>query len=245
MPNHTSRPHTDPDYTTARRHGQAAAIAWTNEAPVSLRFDDPYYALEDGLAEAEHVFLAGNDLPARFRPGFHVAELGFGTGLNALATARCWCQAGLAGRMKFTSFEAYPLSTDDMRRALARWPQLMDWSAPLLDAWTRGLPEARLPGLDLRIVPGDARQALPASDILADAWYLDGFSPARNPELWEADLLHAVRAHTRKGGTVATYSAAGDVRRRLQAVGFEVERMPGFGRKRHMTRGRLTDRSLK
>lgn len=92
---------------------------------------------------------------------------------------------------------------------------------------------------ELRVILGDARDTLPTWDGRADAWYLDGFSPAKNPELWGADLIDEVAAHTAKGGTVATYTAAGFVRRGLTDAGFEIERVQGFGRKRHMTRGVL------
>ena len=199
-------------------------IAWRDGVPVAEAFGDPYYALSDGLAEACHVFLAGNGLPARLRDGFRVAELGFGTGLNALALAAAWDGPGT---VEMTSFEAHPMARDDMARALGRFD--LD-PAPLLDAWP--CERVRLGAVDLRIVPGDARAAVPA-------WLLDGFAPARNPELWEPALLAAVAARTAPGGTFATYTAAGHVRRALAAAGFAVERVPGFGRKRHMTRGRL------
>lgn len=206
--------------------------------PVSRRFDDPFYSLDNGLAETRHVFLSGNDLPARFRPGFHIAELGFGTGLNLVAAALAWTAAGIDGPLTFTSFEAFPLSGDDLRAALAAFPE----AAPLAGAIAQALEgDGRIttPTLQARIILGDARQTLPAWSGMADAWFLDGFAPARNPELWEPALLRAVADHTLPGGTVATYSAAGHVRAALADAGFAVSRIPGYGRKRHMTRGRL------
>jgi tRNA U34 5-methylaminomethyl-2-thiouridine-forming methyltransferase MnmC len=205
---------------------------------VSRRFDDPFYSLDDGLAETRHVFLSGNDLPARFRSGFHIAELGFGTGLNLVAAALAWEAAGIDGPLTFTSFEAFPLSGDDLRAALAAFPE----AAPFADAIAQALAgDGRIetPTLSARIILGDARRTLPAWDGMADAWFLDGFAPARNPELWEPALLAAVADHTLPGGTVATYSAAGHVRSALADAGFAVTRIPGYGRKRHMTRGRL------
>jgi tRNA U34 5-methylaminomethyl-2-thiouridine-forming methyltransferase MnmC len=98
---------------------QPHALDWRDGVPVSRRFDDPFYSLEDGLAEARHVFLGGNDLPARFRDGFHIAELGFGTGLNFAATALAWQAGRVTGRLHFTSFEAFPLAPEDLRAALA------------------------------------------------------------------------------------------------------------------------------
>ncbi len=203
--------------------------------PVSLRFDDPYYSLENGLAETQHVFLTGNALPLRFSPGFHIAELGFGTGLNLLAAWQAWRATGADSPLQFTSFEAYPLRADELARALSHFPELAELAAPLIDAWTRGETRLDTPDLRARIVIGDARETLPTWPGRADAWFLDGFSPAKNPELWEAPLMAEVARHTRPGGTVATYTAAGFVRRNLQEAGFDVSRCAGFGRKRHMT----------
>lgn len=217
---------------------QTAGVSWReDDVPVSTRFDDPYYSLEDGLAETRHVFLAGNRLPERFRDGFHVGELGFGTGLNFLATLAAWQEAGIAGRLRFTSFEAWPLSTNDMARALAPFPALAGLAEPLLAGW--GTEKINVGPAELHLVIGDARDTLPAWPGRADAWYLDGFAPARNPELWEPGLLRAVADHTVPGGTAATYSAAGDVRRALEAAGFAVARVPGYGRKRHMVTAAL------
>nr|WP_156943767.1 tRNA (5-methylaminomethyl-2-thiouridine)(34)-methyltransferase MnmD [Roseivivax isoporae] len=201
--------------------------------PVSRRFDDPYYSLENGLAETRHVFLAGNDLPGRFRDGFHVAELGFGTGLNLLAALDAWRRAGVPGRLRFTTFEAFPLPPADMVRAHASFPELAAVAADLAPHW--GRERVELPDLDFTLVPGDARATLPAWTGAADAWFLDGFSPAKNPELWDADLMAEVARHTVPGGTIATYSAAGHVRRSLAATGLVASRVPGYGRKRHMT----------
>ncbi|MCH2076263.1 MAG: tRNA (5-methylaminomethyl-2-thiouridine)(34)-methyltransferase MnmD [Rhodobacteraceae bacterium] len=210
-----------------------ANVTWRDgDVPVSTRFDDPYYSLENGLAETEHTFLSGNDLPARFRDGFHVAELGFGTGLNFLATVRAWREAGTPGTLHYTSFELYPMDPSDAERALDAFPGLFEKDlAPMWEG------ELSLPWLEARVVTGDARKTLPAWSQKADAWFLDGFSPAKNPELWEPALMAAVGAHTAPGGTCATYSAAGAIRRSLEDASFSVERVPGYGRKRHMTRG--------
>lgn len=211
---------------------QRAEVEWRDGGvPVSLQFDDPYFSLDDGVAETQHVFLGGNDLPARFRDGFHVAELGFGTGLNFLVTLQAWRDAGLGGQLRFTSFEAFPMAQADLARALAQYPDLpvdILLGAPVCSG-------ACGDDFDLTIVTGDARETLPAWDGRADAWFLDGFSPAKNPELWGPDLMAQVASHTAQGGTAATYTAAGFVRRGLADAGFTVERRAGFGRKRHMT----------
>lgn len=214
----------------------ADGIAWRDGAPpVSRRFDDPYFSAADGLAEARHVFLAGNGLPGRFRPGFHVAELGFGTGLNMLAAWIAWRAAGVPGPLRFTSFEAWPLSALDIARALAAFPEAAAVAGPFVDAWSRGARQFTLDGLEVEVIVGDARAMVPGWDGAADAWFLDGFAPARNPEMWEPALLCRVAARTAPGGTAASYSAAGAVRRALADAGFTVTRQPGFGRKRHMT----------
>jgi len=219
---------------------QQAELEWRDGAvPVSTRFDDPYFSLENGLAETRHVFLAGNDLPARFRDGFHIAELGFGTGLNLLTALLEWRRAGIPGRLRFTSFEAFPMAAPDMARALDAFPDLAPIRAPLLTAWAAGKTRIETDDLNAQIILGDARRTLPAWQGRADAWFLDGFSPAQNPELWQPALMAQVAAHTAPGGTCATYTAAGFVRRGLEAAGFEITRRPGFGRKRHMTVGGL------
>ncbi len=213
---------------------------WRNgRVPVSPRFDDPYFSLENGLAETAHVFLAGNGLPGRFVQGFHIAELGFGTGLNMFAALRDWTQGGVDGPLRFTSFEAFPLQAQDMAHALQAFPELAEIAAPFLQAWAQGARHFRDDRLIAEIHIGDARKTLPRWQGKADAWFLDGFSPARNPELWEPALLAEVARHTRPGGTAATYTAAGFVRRGLQGAGFQVERRTGFGRKRHMTVARM------
>lgn len=218
---------------------QNAGLAWSGAAPVSVRFGEPYFAVEDGLAETRHVFLAGNDLPERFRPGFRIAELGFGTGLNALAAWSAWRSRGLPGALRFTSFEAWPIAAADMARALAPWPELAPLARPLVEGWRSGARSFRWPGLELTVIEGDARATMPRWRDSADAWFLDGFSPAKNPELWAPELIAAVARRTVPGGTCASFTAAGSVRAALVAAGFAVTRTPGFGRKRHMTRGAL------
>ncbi|MEJ6393243.1 tRNA (5-methylaminomethyl-2-thiouridine)(34)-methyltransferase MnmD [Gymnodinialimonas sp. 2305UL16-5] len=204
-------------------------IEWRDTVPVSVQFDDPFYSLDDGVAETRHVFLQGNDLPARFSDGFHIAELGFGTGLNFLTALQAFRDSGSAGRLIFTSFEAYPMAPEDQRRALDAHKDL-----PI-----EALTSQTGPDYELTVIIGDARDMLAAWGGRADAWFLDGFSPAKNPEMWGPDLMEMVARHTVPGGTFATYTAAGDIRRGLANAGFTVERVPGFGRKRHMTCGHL------
>lgn len=206
--------------------------------PVSTRFDDPYFSLENGLAETRYVFLDGNALRDRLRPGFHVAELGVGTGLNLLSLIALVRETG-QGPVRYTGFEAFPMTATDIAAALAVFPEVADLVPPFLKAWSGRLPLV-LPEIEAHVLIGDARSTLPAWSGRADAWFLDGFAPARNPELWEPQLLAEVARHTNPGGTFATYTAAGHVRRALGEAGFAVTRQTGYGRKRHMTTGRLS-----
>lgn len=220
---------------------QTAPLDWRTTdhgaVPVSTLFDDPYYSLSGGLEETLHVFLSGNGLPGRFADGFQIAELGFGTGLNLLTTWAAWQASKTPGTLHFTSFEAYPMAPADMAQALCAFPVLAPLAQTLLDRWTPGAgPTPLSDSLTLHVVIGDARTTLPRWQGQADAWFLDGFSPAKNPALWEPALLAQVYARTAPGGTAATYSAAGHVRQSLAQAGFTVSRTPGFGRKRHMTK---------
>ncbi|MGO4914319.1 tRNA (5-methylaminomethyl-2-thiouridine)(34)-methyltransferase MnmD [Pseudogemmobacter sp. W21_MBD1_M6] len=220
--------------------GQRAEIDWRDGTlPVSTRFDDPYFSAHNGLEETRHVFLAGNGLPDRFRAGFHIAELGFGTGLNLFTALIAWRQAGHTTPLHFTSFEAYPMDAADMDRALLSFPEAHAVAAPFLAAWARGETTVTTPDLHAQIIIGDARRTLRDWKGAADAWFLDGFSPAKNPELWDGALMSQVAEHTAPHGTFATYTAAGFVRRALQDAGFAVTREAGYGRKRHMSLGRL------
>lgn len=222
---------------------QQAKLEWHDTGvPVSKQFDDPYFSLENGLEETRHVFLSGNGLPARFTDGFHIAELGFGTGLNLLASWQEWRDYGCSGKLHFTSFELFPMDPDAMAKSLDLFPVDQDLAGRLVAALRSGEKRIETDDLVFSLVIGDARKSVPAWQASADAWFLDGFSPAKNPELWEAGLMKAVFQHTNPNGSAATYTAAGAVRRALADAGFEVERIKGFGRKRHMTIAKRTTR---
>lgn len=220
-------------------------ILWRDdELPISSLFDDPYYSIANGLEETRHVFLQGNELNKRFvhAERFHIAELGFGTGLNFLSAYRLFTQtAPLNARLTYTSFELYPLSKNDMTKALLPWDELEPERSAFLAKW----PEEKLTtdyshkvqACELNLIIGDANQRAPQIENTIDAWFLDGFSPAKNPELWNREILQTVFEKTKPGGTFATYSAAGWVREILSDVGFDVMRIPGYGRKKHMCIG--------
>lgn len=218
---------------------QTAKIEWyDNGTPVSTQFDDPYFSPQGGLEETYHTFLDGNGLPDRYRDGFHIAELGFGSGLNMLAALKSFRENDQTGTLHFTSFEAFPMGLSDMAKILSMFDGLD--TEFLLDQWTGDTVTLSAPNLRAEIILGDARTTLPNWQGKADAWFLDGFSPAKNPELWTPEILNDVGKHTAPNGTFATYSAAGHVRDSLTAAGFDVARVAGFGRKRYMSVGQLT-----
>jgi tRNA 5-methylaminomethyl-2-thiouridine biosynthesis bifunctional protein len=220
-------------------------LDWQDGQPVSRRFGDVYFSRAGGLEEARHVFLAGNRLAQRFAAlpagaTFVVGETGFGTGLNFLAAWHLFAStAPREARLHFVSTELYPLPVEDLDRALRLWPELDTLRDALLAQYgapTHGWHRCAFDGgqVHLTLLVGDARDTLPALRGSVDAWFLDGFSPARNPELWEEDLLQTIGARSRPGATAATYSCAGHVRRGLAAAGFRVRKAPGFGSKREM-----------
>ena len=225
-------------------------ISWRGDAvPVSGRFNDPYYSVENGLAETRHVFLAGNGLPDRWRgrTRFTIGELGFGTGLNFLATWKSWRDRGQTGRLNFVSVEGYPLNADDVWRATAAFPEIGELAKALIDQLPPRRSGHHLLRFDsgriaLLLVYGEVASALDEMALLADAWYLDGFAPARNPEMWAPDILLRVAARSSPNATVATFTAAGAVRRGLVDAGFTMKRRPGFGSKRECLVGQLTER---
>jgi tRNA 5-methylaminomethyl-2-thiouridine biosynthesis bifunctional protein len=239
-----------PDRGVALLGRRPATLLWRDEVPWSDQFEDGYFSAAGGARESHHVFLAGNALPARWIgcPRFTIVETGFGTGLNLLTTWRAWQEQGAPCPLHFISIEAYPLSPNDLRSALASWPEFDRLSAALLDQYPAPLPglhrlhlaEGRLT-LDLLLLPlAEALQALQRMpDLGVDAWYLDGFAPARNPEMWTAELFQSMAELSNPAASFATFTAASAVRRGLQDAGFTVEKTPGYGRKRHMLRGNL------
>ena len=211
--------------------------------PRARAFDDSYYNADDGLAETRHVFLDGNDLPARMATADHltIAETGFGTGLNLLAVMAVMKQHPHL-QIDYVSLEAAPLDAGMMAAAHAAFPAVGDEASALRAALPPRWPGYHLVALaggriSLHLHYGDAAAILPTLDITADCWFLDGFAPARNPSLWTSDVLSQIGRLTADGGSFASFTAAGDVRRGLQDAGFDVCKAAGFGRKRDMIRG--------
>lgn len=227
----------------------APMLAWKDGQPFSDRFGDVYFSTDSGLEETHHVFLRGNDLAARFaalRAGesFCIGETGFGTGLNFLTTWQLFEQLAPAGAsLDFFSTEKFPLDEEELAAALALWPTLHGHAAALRACWRRRVPgwnrwHFAAARIRLTLALEDVAQALPQLPPASmDAWFLDGFSPAKNPEMWSEPVLAAIARASHAQTTLATYTSAGWVRRGLQAAGFEVRRVPGFGRKREMVRG--------
>ncbi|MDC7675648.1 tRNA (5-methylaminomethyl-2-thiouridine)(34)-methyltransferase MnmD [Asticcacaulis machinosus] len=208
--------------------------------PRSERFGDIYYSLQDGLSETRAVFLNGCHMPDIWadKRQFTVAELGFGTGLNIAALLQMWADNRSENSyLHIFSIEAFLMSREDAARALNSWPELAPFSEAILNQWPKsrqGFHVMDFPqwGARLTLALNDVRAALTQWNGKADAWFLDGFSPALNPDMWAEDVLTLIGQHSRAGARLATFTVAGAVRRGLINAGFEVSKQPGFGKKR-------------
>ena len=238
---------------------RASEPEWLDDGtPFSREFNDVYYSRDDGRAESQYVFLEHNALPSRWAalpdaPGtlFVIHETGFGTGLNFLLAWQLWERvAPASARLVFRSLEGFALEADALARALGRWPELEPFTRQLLAAWPPLLPglhtlEFGGGRVSLQLYLGDVREALaqygadthPELATKADAWFLDGFAPARNPAMWDGEVMRRVAALSKPGTTLATFTVAAAVRAALAAHGFALARVPGFGRKRDMLTG--------
>lgn len=226
-----------PPFWPARAELLRPSLRWEGDAPYNEDCEDIYGSRAGAAAQAGQVFLGGNGFPDRWRDkeAFTIAELGFGAGINFLVTWKQFLDHAPTGaRLHFMSVERAPLSAEDILRASSAYPELM----PLAKALAARLP-LRLAGMhpvsfgrvQLLLGYGEAAEILPQWRRPVDAWFLDGFAPAKNPDLWCAHILAHV---ARLGGTIATYSAAAAVRRMLETLGYTVAKRPGFGGKRSM-----------
>ncbi len=240
------------------RAGRLAApgVQWEGDGvAASTRFGDVYFSRDGGLAEKRHVFLGGCGLPAGWegRAQYWVGELGFGTGLNFLATWQTWARNGPPnGVLHYLAVEGYPLTTAQLAACSQHWPELEPYAAALAQVYPEPqagfhrlfpkLSPGSQPRIVLTLLMGDVEAMLGDLEARVDAWYLDGFSPERNPAMWTPGVFDAIARLSRSGARVATYTAAGAVRRGLANAGFTVARAAGFGRKREMLTGRFTAR---
>lgn len=216
----------------------------------SAHYDDIYFSAQDGLSETRHVFLDGNTLEDRLPaipPGesFTIAETGFGTGLNFLASWEAFrrlCQG--QQKMHFISVEKHPLTRTQITQALSPWHDTLTHTLPAYLAQYPSTVNTTFSAqfdegnVTLTVLIGDATQQYKNQTFQADCWFLDGFRPACNPDMWTPDLLTEIARLTRPNGTLASFTAAGFVRRSLQHAGFAITKRQGFGRKREMITGR-------
>ncbi|WP_349604618.1 MULTISPECIES: bifunctional tRNA (5-methylaminomethyl-2-thiouridine)(34)-methyltransferase MnmD/FAD-dependent 5-carboxymethylaminomethyl-2-thiouridine(34) oxidoreductase MnmC [Cupriavidus] len=225
----------------------AEPILSAEGTPYSPRYDDVYHSTEGGLAQAAHVFLGGNALPQGWagKHQFVIVETGFGQGLNFLATWQAWRDdAQRCGTLHFISIEKHPFTREGLAQLHAGLDGLQPLAQALQAQWPLALPGLHRLAFDggrvvLTLALGDVEQMLPRLVAGADAFYLDGFSPARNADMWSPAVFRGLARLARPGASLATYTAAGFVRRGLREVGFEVSKAPGFGGKRDMTVARF------
>jgi tRNA 5-methylaminomethyl-2-thiouridine biosynthesis bifunctional protein len=217
----------------------------TGGTPYSEEYGDVYHNAAGGLAQANYVFLQGNDLPARWRGrrSFTILETGFGFGLSFAETLRAWrADAHRCERLHFASIEKHPFAARDLTEISRKYAGIEE----LATRWPMLVPGMHRIKFDDRKVTltlffGDIAEGLPQLQLAADAIYLDGFAPAKNPAMWEPRLLRHLGRLAAPGATVATWSVAARVRAALEGAGFAVEKIKGFGTKREMLRGNLIE----
>lgn len=221
-----------------------ASLQWSDDGSVeSPVYGDVYFQRKSGPAESHYVFIEGNALPDRFKTGRHfsVAELGFGTGLNFIQTAKLFIETAPSdARLTFVSIEKHPILKSDLERIYGFWPEMTEISQQILDQYPpmiKGFHSLSLMNGRIKLILcfGDVAEILPQLSGRFDAWYLDGFTPAKNPEMWSEDIYPHIARLTGPGSTLATFSVAGHMRRALRELGFTVEKKKGFGIKWSMT----------
>jgi tRNA 5-methylaminomethyl-2-thiouridine biosynthesis bifunctional protein len=226
-----------------------AQLDWDDQGrPYSRVFDDVYFSDQSGLDETRYVFIEQNRLAERFAAlpdggRLVIGETGFGTGLNFLCAWQVFEQHATAdARLHFVSVEKYPLSPADLQRALALWPELQVFADQLLAQYVaihQGFQRLTLANgrVTLTLLIGDALEQLPQLDAQIDAWFLDGFAPAKNPDMWTAELFAELARLSAPDATISTFTSTGWVRRLLNAAGFKMKRTPGIGHKWEILRG--------
>jgi len=226
-----------------------AKLEWREGQPYSPEFDDVYFSVSNGIEETEHVFIHHNQLRSRFKGAnkkhFVIAETGFGSGLNFLTTVNHWLALSQVHQcLHFYSIENTPFTLSDLILAQHSWPELQHIAKPLQAVYqvaSYGFHSFDL--LDGRVklvlMIGDVHTMLSQLTAPIDAWFLDGFAPNCNPDMWSDNVFLQIQRLSRIDTTFSTYTAAGFVRRGLMSVGFEVKKVSGTGKKRHMLVGRV------
>ena len=221
-------------------------------APKSKEFDDVYFSADDGLAESEYVFLDGNRLPRKWQEEerFVICETGFGTGLNFLVAWHRFEETTKPHqKLDFISFEKFPLDAEEIELHLQPWADIFEGYLqklvaeypPLIPGFHRIVFNERV---TLTLVFDDVNDAMSKLNARVDAWFLDGFKPSTNPDMWSDTVFKNMTRLSHEGTRMATFTAAGQVRRGLERAGFTVEKVQGFGRKRDMTIGRFNGGAL-
>lgn len=247
---------------------KTAELDWYQGLPFSVEYDDVYHSFASGIEQSRYVFIDGNNLIPRWRllsshDEFVIAETGFGTGLNFLLTWQLWEQnAPETCRLHFISCEKHPLSRDDLIKSLDHWPQLQKKAQQLIASYpiltpgyhhltfndgrvslTLMLGDA-LECYEQLLICGDATLEYISRTSFVDAWYLDGFAPAKNKSMWSDSLIKIIALLSKEGTSLATYTAAGSVKENLSGHGFIVEKKKGFGPKRHMISAYFNSKAL-
>jgi tRNA 5-methylaminomethyl-2-thiouridine biosynthesis bifunctional protein len=234
-----------------------AAVSWQNGLAFSEQYQDVYYNSDNGLQETDYVFLQANRLAERWldypNASFTIAETGFGTGLNFLLAAKLWLDtAPVKANLHFISAEKHPLSPLDMSKAWHQWPSLKPFSEALIAHYPKALEQGDVSLFNQRVrlslLLGDAATAYQSlsqqqPNSAVDAWFLDGFSPAKNPDMWQASLFQQMALLSNSHTSFATFTSASAVRRQLMAAGFQVNKQAGYAKKREMLYGQYVGAS--
>lgn len=221
-------------------------IEWNQQSPFTSKFGDIYFNPTQGIEESHYVFLKANSFEDRVGAKLShltIGETGFGTGLNFITSSQEWLTLSSPNKkLLYISVEKYPLQKPDLQKALKQWSVFSDLSKQLLDQYPTATPGYHTLSfangrIKLILMFGDAAECYSKLHAKVDAWYLDGFAPSKNPEMWSPQLFEQIGRLSKPGTTFSTFTAAGMVRRGLQAVGFDVRKQKGFGRKREMLVG--------
>jgi len=228
-----------------------ANLEWRDGQPYNPEFDDVYFSIDNGIEETEHVFIHHNQLQKRFtencKSSFVITETGFGSGLNFLITVKHWLELSHPEQiLTFYSVENSPFSLEDLKLAQKSWPELNYLAEPLQQQYcvaSDGFHSFNLFAgrVKLVLMIGDVHEMLPQMQARVDAWFLDGFAPDCNPDMWSNSVFSHIKRLSQKGSTISTYTAAGFVKRALLAEGFDVKKVTGSGNKRHMLTAQLNN----